>query len=169
MDIRKEPGWTKYKRLYDRIPKARSDRDLSGLRGEVGDIAKDLDRAFAGQSVLVDRLQFILRDNLKHRHRQLNPPRGKPPRPDWLSALREAVERLAAEREVLGALRKGGYRDPWIEDRLVKEFRWYIGLVEQNIELAGKDAAAAGESPPEIENARRELEASRGLAASLGE
>ncbi len=159
--------WKRYQRLFESIRETGSQRKLDALESKTDSLSPDVSSAL-GNSPLVAALEQVLRCEIERRRDELDTPRGEPEEPDALLILRGALPRLAADRQIVEALRAAGVDHAWAVETFSTSLAQSVATVEDQAKLvraAGRIAPGQGElaqAEAELAPARATLEQVRG-------
>jgi|GEM_PF-4199669 len=164
--------WGRYKKLFDRIRKARSVAAVERLDDKSDKLELKLAEALPEREQVVDDLLFLLRDEVTIRLDVLQPVRGRPPEPDYFEELGLWLDRMDAEQRLVAILLRQNAQDPWVISRLYTDFVSVLSAIEANLESAREYLKHTGRSTSSdkqklFDRAKAALDKARVLRARL--
>lgn len=150
-----QPAWRDFKAAWDAVRSARDAAAVEAVADRILDLEDALARLLPPEEAR--RLAGALETRAGWRLAAVDPPRGKPARPDWPAQLREGMTALDREHAALEGLRRRGWRDPWIEAVLAADAAHLAATVRDEAGVVEREGKGR-EKEKLVREARRLLE-----------
>lgn len=147
--------WVRYKTTFAKLDKLSTLAAVLALRDRFSRWEQELLEVFPGQDELVADLRALMHERLDIIQRRVQRHRGKPPRPDSTTELRDASTRLAREAHILTRMLQLEPAEPWLREVLTPAVKFSVELVSHR--LARVESTASDGLSDLVDEARRAL------------
>jgi hypothetical protein len=121
-------GWQHYRQAWQRAGEARDPGSLQQVVQGLPQLEAEL-KGLVDEPLRQDLLAMV-RTRAADRRAAVAPPRGDLPGPDRAAEVRQVSAQLEQAHRALQGLRRLGWKDPWIEERLARYAAFLASVVE---------------------------------------